>query len=110
MQGGLLRATDKLFRYGGEEFVVILPDCAQHKAMAIAEQLRLAVLALNLAHCKPETSAQVTISLGVSTLEPDQAGSAHALLEASDYALYAAKNQGRNSVQYCCPLSTLEVA
>ena len=106
MQEGLLRATDKLFRYGGEEFVVILPDCAQHKAMAIAEQLRTAVLALQLPHCKSETSAHLTISVGVSTLEPDQACSAHALLEATDYALYAAKNEGRNCVQYCCPLGT----
>ena len=107
MQEGLLRATDTLFRYGGEEFVVILPDCAQHKAMAIAEQLRAAVEALQLAHCKSEVAAHLTISVGVSTLDPDQACSAHTLLEATDYALYAGKKQGRNSVQYCCPLGTL---
>lgn len=103
MKDGLLRATDKLFRYGGEEFVVILPDCAQSKALAIAEQLRLAVMALKLAHSKSETSSQVTISLGVSTLEPDLACGAHALIEAADDALYAAKHQGRNRVQYCSP-------
>jgi diguanylate cyclase (GGDEF)-like protein len=110
MKEELLRATDKLFRYGGEEFVVILPDCAQHKAMAIAEQLRLAVMALKLPHSKSKTSAQVTISLGVSTLEPDVSCGAHALIEAADYALYAAKHQGRNSVQYCCPLAALAPA
>jgi diguanylate cyclase (GGDEF)-like protein len=110
MKEGLLRATDKLFRYGGEEFAVILPDCAQPKAMGIAEQLRLAVMALKLAHCKSETFAQVTISLGVSTLEPDVSCGAQALIEAADNALYAAKHHGRNCVQYCSPLAALAPA
>ena len=103
INGGLLRATDKLFRYGGEEFVVVLPDCTQDKAMAIAEQLRQAVLALQLPHRSSETSAQLTVSLGVSTLVVDQTCSAEKLLEASDLALYAAKKNGRNCVQYCSP-------
>ena len=110
MKEQLLRATDKLFRYGGEEFVVILPDCAQHKALAIAEQLRAAVMALQLRHCQSATAAQVTISLGVSTLEPDQNCSAHVLLDASDRALYQAKKLGRNGVQYCDPQTALETA
>ena len=110
MQEVLLRATDKLFRYGGEEFAVILPDCDQHKAMAIAEQLRLAVMALKLAHGKSETSSHLTISLGVSTLTSGQSCCAKTQLEASDNALYLAKKQGRNRVQYCNPESALETA
>lgn len=103
LKSKLLRSTDKLARYGGEEFIVILPDCSQTHAKVIAEQLRTAVLALKLPHLKSEMSDQITISLGVSTLAPGQICSAEGLLSASDLALYAAKNQGRNCVQYLCP-------
>ena len=103
LQTSLYRCTDKLFRYGGEEFIVILPDCDQNKAQAIAEELRVGVLALQLLHRKSAVADQITISLGVTTLVQGQACSAEALLEAADLALYAAKNQGRNRVQYRAP-------
>jgi diguanylate cyclase (GGDEF)-like protein len=103
VNGALLRATDKLFRYGGEEFVVVLPDCTQEKAMAIAEQLRLAVLRLELSHRMSRVAHQLTVSLGVSTMLSSQTCSAEKLLEAADLALYAAKKQGRNCVRYCSP-------
>ncbi len=99
----LLRATDRLARYGGEEFVAILPDCGPPKALAIAEQMRTAVLALKLPHCKSKMADQITVSLGVSTLESGLDLSSEALLKAADLALYAAKNQGRNCVQFCSP-------
>ena len=105
LQSVLLRATDKLARYGGEEFVVILPDCAQYKALAIAEKLRAAVSALQLPHRQSGIAAHLTISLGVSTLEAGQTSSASVLLAAADLALYAAKDQGRNCVQYRSPQS-----
>lgn len=103
LKAGLSRDTDKLARYGGEEFIVILPDCTQSKALVIAEHLRAAVLALKLPHCTSSMAAYVTISLGVSTLKPGPTCSAEALLNATDLALYKAKNQGRNSVQYRSP-------
>lgn len=103
LKSKLLRSTDKLARYGGEEFIVILPDCSKEHALVIAEQLRSAVLALKLPHCKSEMAEQITVSLGVSTLASGQVCSAEELLSASDLALYAAKNQGRNGVQYLCP-------
>lgn len=106
----LLRATDKLARYGGEEFVVILPDCTQYNALAIAEQLRVAVSALKLPHRQSGITDQLTVSVGVSTLEAGQTSSAQALLEAADLALYAAKNQGRNCVQYRSAQSAPEPA
>lgn len=103
VNGALLRATDKLFRYGGEEFVVVLPDCTQEKAVAIAEQLRLAVLALQLSHRMSRIAHQLTVSLGVSTMLSSQNCSPQKLLEAADLALYAAKKHGRNCVRYCSP-------
>ena len=103
VNGALLRATDKLFRYGGEEFVVVLPDCTQEKAVVIAEQLRLAVLALELSHRMSRIAHQLTVSLGVSTMLSSQNCSPQKLLEAADLALYAAKKHGRNCVRYCSP-------
>ena len=103
VNGALLRATDKLFRYGGEEFVVVLPDCTQEKALLIAEQLRLAVLGLQLSHRMSRIAHQLTVSLGVSTMLSSQNCSVEKLLEAADLALYAAKKQGRNCVRYCNP-------
>ncbi|MES2880083.1 MAG: diguanylate cyclase [Pseudomonadota bacterium] len=106
----LLRSTDRLARYGGEEFIVILPDCAASKAQAIAEQLRAAVLALKLPHLKSKMSDQITVSLGVSTLEADQSCSPEELLAATDLALYAAKRNGRNCVQFRHPQGALQTA
>ena len=105
----LLRSTDRLARYGGEEFVLILPDCAQPKAQAIAEQMRAAVLALRLPHRKSEMADQITVSLGVSTLEAGQGCSPEELLAATDLALYAAKNKGRNCVQFRSPNVALQL-
>lgn len=110
LKAELLRSTDKLFRYGGEEFVAILPDCTQHKALVIAERLRTAVQALKLPHRKSQMADHVTVSVGVSTLESGHTSSAEALLEATDLALYAAKAQGRNCVQYLCAMVAPEMA
>ena len=103
MKAAMLRATDRLARYGGEEFVAILPDCGQAKALAIAEQMRAAVVALKLPHCKSKVEDYVTVSMGVSTLEPGLNCNLEALLKAADVALYAAKKQGRNGVRFCSP-------
>lgn len=103
LKAALMRSTDKLARYGGEEFAVILPDCARHNALAIAEHLRSAVLNLRLAHRKSGTCDQITASLGVSAMVPGDHCEADDLLKAADDALYAAKANGRNCVQYRGP-------
>lgn len=108
MKAVLLRATDRLARYGGEEFAAILPDCGQAKALAIAEQMRAAVAALKLPHCKSKVADHVTVSLGVSTLAPGLNCNLEALLNAADVALYAAKNQGRNGVQFGSPQVSMQ--
>ncbi len=90
-----LRTTDALFRYGGEEFLAVLPNtCSQHAALA-AERLRenLESLVINF----EGQAITVTASTGCATLRNED--SQHTLLQRSDVALYAAKNNGRNQVQ-----------
>lgn len=87
-----LRNIDRVFRYGGEEFVVLLTATDREAAAQIAERLRNAVLALEFPHL--EMPLSVTISLGCSTLLP--AETADSLLRRADGALYVAKREGRN--------------
>lgn len=89
-----LRDTDQVFRYGGEEFVVLLNNTELNAAKLIAERIRLFIAMTPLTVEKKEVSA--TISIGVSILGPKD--SADAFLKRTDSALYIAKNSGRNKV------------
>ncbi len=84
-----IRLTDRLYRYGGEEFVVILRNSTIDEALASAEKLRIAVLEDNTLE-----NYGVTISLGVGELEIDE--SADQWLQRVDMALYKSKDTGRN--------------
>ncbi len=84
------RAGDSIARTGGEEFTILLPGASEHEAYLVSERMRSAV--------EQEFGADavgLTFSFGVATL-PDHGRSAHAVLEAADQALYAAKALGRN--------------
>ena len=90
-----LRTTDALFRYGGEEFLAVLPNtCSQHASL-VAERLRESLEALEISI--EGHTIKVTSSTGCATLRADD--SQHSLLQRSDVALYAAKHNGRNQVQ-----------
>lgn len=90
-------------RYGGEEFVVILPDTAKVQALHYAEQLRLAVAALQREHQFSAVAPVVSLSLGVACCQPaaGQLAGPSQLVEHADQALYQAKQQGRNCVFSC---------
>jgi diguanylate cyclase (GGDEF)-like protein len=88
------RKTDVLARFGGEEFVILLPHTREHDAFKLAEKLRHAVEQSPL-HRIPEL--RVTISIGTSSLLPD-GDNAHSLLERADKSMYRAKREGRNRV------------
>lgn len=102
--GPLLRAacrtgsTDTCFRYGGEEFSVLLAETNIEEAAAVAERMRKAVedypFTVKIAH----PFEQVTISLGVSTVEPECEKTIPELIHESDIALYRSKAQGKNRV------------
>jgi diguanylate cyclase (GGDEF)-like protein/hemerythrin-like metal-binding protein len=84
-----LRASDSLIRWGGEEFLVMVPATRLEGAMALAEKMRAAVAAVHFPGI-----GQVTMSLGVAQYAPGE--SLSAWIERADQALYAAKFAGRN--------------
>jgi diguanylate cyclase (GGDEF)-like protein len=88
-----LRVDDFAGRFGGEEFLILLPDTARVTAIAVAEKIRHAIASIVV----PELERDVTASLGVAVL-PDHAGHAAGLLREADHALYTAKASGRNRV------------
>jgi diguanylate cyclase (GGDEF)-like protein len=96
------RSGDVCARYGGEEFILLLTDTDTAGAKQVAEQVRLAVLALAIAHPQAATG-RLSISAGVASLIPAADDSAP-LLQQADEALYRAKHQGRNQV--CCAISS----
>ncbi len=94
---GLLRGSDIFSRFGGEEFVILLPTTNLQEAMTIAERIRLAVEKTRFD--LGDTEGCVTISLGVSSIGKTQASDAiNGLIDEADKALYRAKHSGRNVV------------
>src|SRR5690554_2560348 len=90
-----LRDTDIAGRYGGEEFVVLLPDTDKEGALTFAERLRYVVEACEVRH--EQHRIRFTISLGVADLGAPSSGHAQ-LIEWADSALYVSKSAGRNRV------------
>lgn len=86
------RHIDSVYRLGGEEFAVLLPDTDIVEAEAIAERLRI-----EIADYAFEKVQQVTISLGVTQLNPEN-DSAESFVKRADEALYSSKQNGRNKV------------
>jgi len=91
-----LRQVDLVGRYGGEEFVVVLPQTDKEDAVRVAERIRWA--ADNHIFKAYDKSTRVTISIGVATF-PGDARKAETLIEKADQALYTAKRKGRNRVE-----------
>ena len=99
MQEHCARPGDLVCRWGGEEFAVILPATDMAGATHLARELVAVVQALGLAHGGSPAFPVVTISVGAAAAEPSVNGSASALVEKADAALYAAKQAGRNQAQ-----------
>jgi len=88
-----MRQSDQVGRWGGEEFMLILPETSLDDALTLAERLRLMVSR----HGFPGGAASVTISVGVSAYRADD--TQESLIERADQALYRAKSEGRNRVR-----------
>lgn len=98
LDANIRRPRDVAARYGGEEFAVILPETDLKGALIIAEKIRLAILAMGIAH-ESSPYRNVTASIGAASAQPLRGSSREILLEAADQALYRAKAAGRNCVR-----------
>ncbi len=101
---GIIRETDLLFRWGGEEFVILMPHTGPGEAPALAERIRAAVAERPFAATASHSAVAVTVSVGVAgtaawPADPD------ALLARADAACYRAKEGGRNRVESEIPVA-----
>jgi len=93
------RTPDIVSRYGGEEFVVILPETEDSGAQALAERIRKAVETLAIKHSESEISKYVTVSIGVASAYTSELSSPEQVVAMADEALYCAKEGGRNHIE-----------
>lgn len=94
---GSLRSFDFAFRYGGEEFVVILPETTVTNARKAAERIRQRVIAETQKVLQSETDNPVTVSIGIACY-PRDAVEGKALVALADNLLYQAKGAGKNRI------------
>jgi diguanylate cyclase (GGDEF)-like protein len=93
---GQIRGYDSVGRFGGEEFVVLLPGVSESEATAAAERIRLAVADIEVTD-EANLIGGLSVSIGVA-LHPIHGNALEKLISAADAALYRAKNGGRNQV------------
>lgn len=92
------RSGDFFARFGGEEFILILPDTDGPAAVKVAERCRSLIFKAQIPHEKSLVSQLITISIGVSTIVPTHADEWIKFIEQVDRHLYQAKQQGRNRI------------
>lgn len=97
-----VRPRDVAARFGGEEFVLLLPETDIEGGKYIAGRIIDNIDKLNLEHIGSHVSKKVTVSLGVSAAIPQKKDSPNNFLNTSDVALYRAKAEGRNCYRVCC--------
>ena len=93
-----VRGIDLACRYGGEEFVVVMPDTDTAYAYTVAERLRKSVESTPIEIGRAPGKLAITISIGIAQSENSDNDSAEDLLYRADQALYCAKKTGRNRV------------
>ena len=96
------RSTDLIARFGGEEFVVLMPEADPQAAQAGANRMRELVESASFNIGETHGPITRTVSIGIASLHPD-GDSAENLLKRADEALYEAKNSGRNMVKVSVP-------
>ena len=95
-----IRRTDTAFRYGGEEFTIILPETANDGTANVAERIRERFESESFSP-KPDEVVNKTVSLGVCHYDPDE--DIESLIKRADLAMYEAKKQGKNRVSFSNP-------
>ncbi len=100
-----LRAFELAYRFGGEEFLILLPGADADEALTLAEGVREAIAAATFAG-----GIEITVSCGVSATKQDQVPTLAGLFESADSALYSAKRGGRNRSSVSSSASAVAVA
>jgi diguanylate cyclase (GGDEF)-like protein len=96
----VVRAGEAVYRYGGEEFLLVMPNCEVDSAVAAAERVLHTVNLMSIPHeARPTSPPIITLSAGVACHQPDSDLTIHDLIEHADQALYSAKLSGRNRVR-----------
>jgi diguanylate cyclase (GGDEF)-like protein len=99
-----LRKTDLAFRYGGDEFVIALPQTTVEQARAVVQKLRQAFSAVDFSDAIAHLNQQPTLSIGLAERSPkDSLVTLPALLAAADAALYEAKKDNRDCIKVYTP-------
>ncbi|MEN0108215.1 MAG: GGDEF domain-containing protein, partial [Pseudomonas sp.] len=94
------RSRDFVARFGGEEFVLVLPETDAAAAQVVAERCRQLVLEEQIEHQQSGVGPHLTVSLGVGTLIPAAQSEPAAFIAEVDKLLYKAKQNGRNRVEH----------
>ncbi len=92
------RTGDTAYRYGGEEFLILLPEQSLEGAHTAARRLHEAIEALKIPHEAADPPSIITVSVGLARLSPEEDKTMEQLLKQADEALYTAKQGGRNRV------------
>jgi diguanylate cyclase (GGDEF)-like protein len=100
----VVRPYDSVGRYGGEEFLVVLPGCEKNRALQVADRLRLSFSKVPIK--TREGAFRITLSIGVTTVPGGRSTDINSVIRAADEALYRAKNKGRNCVEPAWPVQS----
>jgi diguanylate cyclase (GGDEF)-like protein len=98
MERATARAGEVVGRYGGEEFILVLPGASIHSALRTAERLKELVVAEAIPHEKSAIGGIITVSQGVVSVMPDAELTPTELIKRADKALYRSKHKGRNTI------------
>jgi len=100
LEGAAKRDSDMVARFGGEEFLIVLPGTDAEAALDIAHGLLESIDNAGIEHSESSTAPVITVSIGVSAVIPSQDFTSSDLIQTADKALYRAKELGRNRVEY----------
>jgi diguanylate cyclase (GGDEF)-like protein len=92
-----IRTTDITVRYGGEEFLIMMPETGKELAHVVGEKLRKAFENYSFPHEESQPGGRLTVSIGIA-MYPDDAADSRTLVDKADKALYRAKKSGRNRI------------